>query len=228
MCILLNNAGKYCDRSTYRSCRFWQKKNHLFRWSSCWSWQNWSSKIVAFGAQKTRHCLVRILVQRHNWAIFLRKWARRGRNINGDHSLLDHVERIFVHKNWRGWYWQHLVSTGRRYVPRSQSYTRCLRPVFEDCIISRRADVVWSPRSCYLTPLDYYLWGAFKDKYYVDKPETIGALKDNIRETIGKIHPHTDRVGYCMASRGSHLNEIKNHWILSQISFFIWKYNPSG
>ena len=32
-----------------------------------------------------------------------------------------------------------------------------LRPVFEDRIISRRADVVWPPRSCDLTPLDYYL-----------------------------------------------------------------------
>ena len=32
-----------------------------------------------------------------------------------------------------------------------------LRPVFEDRIISRKADVVWPPRSCDLTPLDYYL-----------------------------------------------------------------------
>ena len=32
-----------------------------------------------------------------------------------------------------------------------------LRPVFEDRIINRRADVVWSPRSCDLTPLDYFL-----------------------------------------------------------------------
>ena len=32
-----------------------------------------------------------------------------------------------------------------------------LRHVFEDRIISRRADVVWPPRSCDLTPLDYYL-----------------------------------------------------------------------
>ena len=32
-----------------------------------------------------------------------------------------------------------------------------LWPVFEDRIISRRADVVWSARSCDLTPLDYYL-----------------------------------------------------------------------
>ena len=29
-----------------------------------------------------------------------------------------------------------------------------LRPIFEDRIINRRADVVWPPRSCDLTPLD--------------------------------------------------------------------------
>ena len=63
-----------------------------------------------------------------------------------------------------------------------------LRPLFEDRIISRRADVVWSPRSCDLTPLDYYLWGADKDKCYADKPKTIEALKDNIREAIGEIN----------------------------------------
>ena len=27
------------QRSTYRRCRFWQKKNYLFRWSSFWSWR---------------------------------------------------------------------------------------------------------------------------------------------------------------------------------------------
>ena len=62
-----------------------------------------------------------------------------------------------------------------------------LHPVFEDHIISRKADVVWSPRSCDLTPLDYYLWGAVKNKCYADKPETIDALKDNICEAIGEI-----------------------------------------
>ena len=82
-----------------------------------------------------------------------------------------------------------------------------LRPVFEDRIISRRADIVLPPRSCDLTPLDHYLWGAVKDKYYANKPETIEALKDNIREAIGEIQLHTidnvlknctDRVGHCM------------------------------
>ena len=55
-----------------------------------------------------------------------------------------------------------------------------------------RTDVVWPPRSCDLTSLDYYfLWGAIKDKFYTDKPEIIDALKDNIRETIGEIQLHT-------------------------------------
>ena len=53
------------------------------------------------------------------------------------------------------------------------------------------ADVVCPPRSCDLTPLDYYLWGAFKDNSYFDKSETIDALKDNIREAIGEIQLHT-------------------------------------
>ena len=95
-----------------------------------------------------------------------------------------------------------------------------LRPVFEDRIISRRADVVWPPRSCNLTPLDYYLLGAVKDKCYADKPETIDDLKDNIREAIGEIQLYTidnvlknlsERVGYCMASPDSHLNTIIFH-----------------
>ena len=62
-----------------------------------------------------------------------------------------------------------------------------LCPIFEDRIISRRADVVWPSWSCDLTLLEYCLWGAIKDKSYADKPETIGALKDNICEGISEI-----------------------------------------
>ena len=88
---------------------------------------------------------------------------------------------------------------------RAKATLDVLRPVFEDRIISRRANVVWPPRSCDLTPLDCYLWGVVKDKCYADKPEAIDALIGNIREAIGKIQLHiidnvvkncTDRVGY--------------------------------
>ena len=42
-----------------------------------------------------------------------------------------------------------------------------------------------------MTPLDYYLCRAVKDKCYAEKPEAIDALKDNIREAIGEIQLHT-------------------------------------
>ena len=95
-----------------------------------------------------------------------------------------------------------------------------LRTVFENRIISRNSDVNWPLRSCDLTPSDYFLWGAVKDKCYAYHPETIEALKDEIEVAIHRIEPQTienvlknwvDRMGYCKASRGSHLNNVVFH-----------------
>ena len=77
-----------------------------------------------------------------------------------------------------------MVSTERYTCQTAETTLDVLLPVFENRIISRRTDVVWPPRTCDLTPLDYYLWGAVKDKCYADKPETIDGLKDNIRKAI--------------------------------------------
>ena len=55
-----------------------------------------------------------------------------------------------------------------------------MRPVFEDRIISRKADIVWPPQSC-----DYYL--RRQRSVLRRKPDTIDSLKDNIREAIGEI-----------------------------------------
>ena len=76
---------------------------------------------------------------------------------------------------------------GNIWFQQAEAILDVLRPVFEERIINRKADVVWPPRICDLTPLDYYLWGAVKGKCYADKPETIDTLKDNIREPIDKI-----------------------------------------
>ena len=54
----------------------------------------------------------------------------------------------------------------------------CLAPCF------------WA-RSCDLTRLDFYLWATVKDSCYADKPETIGALNENIRKAIGETQLHT-------------------------------------
>ena len=107
---------------------------------------------------------MRIMVQMHNWAIFLRKSARRGRYSQW-RSLSGHDERIFVHKILRGGYWQHLVSTERRYVPQSQNYTRFFEPCFWR---SHYQPQSWGRLANPEMRFNTHLWGAVKDKCYAD------------------------------------------------------------
>ncbi|GFU55086.1 transposable element Tc3 transposase [Trichonephila clavipes] len=92
-----------------------------------------------------------------------------------------------------------------------------LKDTFGDCLISRFEPVNWPPRSCDLTPLDYFLWGYVKSLVYVDKPQTLDHLEDNIRRVIADIRPQmlekvienwTSRLDYIRASRGSPMPEI--------------------
>ncbi|GFT11492.1 transposable element Tcb2 transposase [Trichonephila clavipes] len=64
-----------------------------------------------------------------------------------------------------------------------------LKDTFGDCLSSRFGPVNWPPRSCDLTPLDYFLWGYAKLLVLVDKPQTLGHLKDNTRRVIADIRP---------------------------------------
>ncbi|GFT01741.1 transposable element Tc3 transposase [Trichonephila clavipes] len=86
-----------------------------------------------------------------------------------------------------------------------------------DRLISRFGPVNWPPRSCDLTPLDYFLWGYVKSLIYADKPQTLDHLEDNIRRVIADIRPQmlekvienwTSRLDYIRASRGSPMPEI--------------------
>ncbi|GFS83346.1 transposase [Trichonephila clavipes] len=92
-----------------------------------------------------------------------------------------------------------------------------LKGSFGDRLISRFGPVNWPPRSCDLTPLDYFLWGYVKSLVYADKPQTLDHLEDNIRRVIADIRPQmlekvienwTSRLDYIRASRGSHMPEI--------------------
>ncbi|GFX82073.1 DUF4817 domain-containing protein [Trichonephila clavipes] len=92
-----------------------------------------------------------------------------------------------------------------------------LKDTFDDCLISRFGPVNWPPRSCDLTPLDYFLWGYVKSLVYPNKPQTLDHLEDNIRRVIADIRPQmlekvienwTSRLDYIRASRGSHMPEI--------------------
>ncbi|GFX01314.1 putative transposable element [Trichonephila clavipes] len=92
-----------------------------------------------------------------------------------------------------------------------------LKDTFGVRLISRFGPVNWPPRSCDLTPLDYYLWGYVKSLVYADKPQTLDRLEDNIRGVIADIRPQmlekvienwTSRLDYIRASRGGHMPEI--------------------
>ncbi|GFW96353.1 transposable element Tc3 transposase [Trichonephila clavipes] len=71
-----------------------------------------------------------------------------------------------------------------------------LKDTFGDRLISRFGPVNWPPRSCDLTPLDYYLWGYVKSLVYADTPQTLDHLEDNIRRymatNVGKSHRKMD------------------------------------
>ncbi|GFV18537.1 uncharacterized protein TNCV_2871701 [Trichonephila clavipes] len=45
-----------------------------------------------------------------------------------------------------------------------------LKDTFGDRLISRFGPMNWPPRSCDLTPLDYFLWGYVQSLVYEDKP----------------------------------------------------------
>ncbi|GFW81916.1 DUF4817 domain-containing protein [Trichonephila clavipes] len=62
-----------------------------------------------------------------------------------------------------------------------------LKDTFGDRLISRFGPVNWPPRSCDLTPLDYFLWGYVKSLVYADKSQTLDHLEDNIRRVIADI-----------------------------------------
>ncbi|GFW34186.1 DUF4817 domain-containing protein [Trichonephila clavipes] len=92
-----------------------------------------------------------------------------------------------------------------------------LKDTFGDRLISRFRPVNWPPRSCDLTPLDYFLWSYVKSLVYADKPQMLDHLENNIRRVIADIRPHmlekvienwTSRLDYIRASRGSPMPEI--------------------
>ncbi|GFX54838.1 DUF4817 domain-containing protein [Trichonephila clavipes] len=64
-----------------------------------------------------------------------------------------------------------------------------LKDTFGDRLISRFVPMNWPPRSCDLTPLDYYLWSYVMSLVYADKPQTLDHLEDNIRRVIADIRP---------------------------------------
>ncbi|GFU23491.1 DUF4817 domain-containing protein [Trichonephila clavipes] len=101
--------------------------------------------------------------------------------------------------------------------PTARATIDLLKDTLGDLLISRFGPVNWPPRSCDLTPLDYFLWSYVKSLVYANTPQTLDHLEDNIRRVIADIRPQmlekvienwTSRLDYIRASRGSPMPEI--------------------
>ncbi|GFW39321.1 RNase H domain-containing protein [Trichonephila clavipes] len=92
-----------------------------------------------------------------------------------------------------------------------------LKDTFGDRLISRFGPVNWPPRSCDLTPLDYFLWGYVKSLVYGDKPQTLDHLEDNIRRVIADIRDRTCADILKILKRLSFSRQIHFQWIPSHV-----------
>ena len=87
-----------------------------------------------------------------------------------------------------------------------------LLQTFDGCLISRNGNVNWPPRRCYLTPLNYLLLAAVKEKHYAKKARTIAHLKAHIRNAISEISYTLAKVqenwsDWSESGRSSNMNE---------------------
>ena len=105
-------------------------------------------------APTTSDFLVRILVEWHHWGIFLRKWRRsRAVTVNWERYRVRLNEFLFL-KIEEDDMDDIFFSTERSHTANVR--IDLLRTVFKKRIISRNSDVNWPPRSCDLTPLDFF------------------------------------------------------------------------
>ena len=58
---------------------------------------------------------------------------------------------------------------------------------FGERVISRNGAVGWPPRSCDLTPLDYFLSSYDKSMVYANKPALIDELRTNIERELAAV-----------------------------------------
>ena len=94
-----------------------------------------------------------------------------------------------------------------------------LRGQFDEHFISCSGPVNLRPRSCDLTPLNYFLWIYVKAHIYTGKPVSIDALEDNIEAFIHKIPVEMlERVCRNWTKRRDHLRRSRGQYLHEKIS----------
>lgn len=99
----------------------------------------------------------------------------------------------------------------------ARATTDILKAAFPGRLISRFGDLHWPARSPDLTVPDFFLWGFLKSRVYINKPETLEALKENIRHECENLSPETlaevmenaiKRARMAINCDGAHLSDI--------------------
>ena len=170
----LEQRGEVGLWSTYRRYRFWQKRvifsdEAHFDLGGYVNKQNWR----IWGTENP-HVIIEKPTHRKLVTIWCRFWSRgiirpfffkneqgEAVTVNGDRYrtmlnefLFTKIEEEDIDNIW----FQQDGATCHT----TEATLDGLLPVFEDCVISRRADVVWPPLYCDLTPLDNYMCGVAK------------------------------------------------------------------
>ena len=157
-----------CEILRHYFCRFCQKKI-IFSDEAHFDPGGYVNKILVFGAQKTHTYTLKSRRTQNESLFGFGFWSRgiigpfffqneqgEAATVNGDRYRAMLNEFLFIKIEVEDidiWFQQDGATCHT-----AKTTFDVLSPVFEDRIISRRADVVWPPRSCDLTPLDYYLW----------------------------------------------------------------------
>ncbi|GFW28940.1 putative transposable element [Trichonephila clavipes] len=152
----------------------------------------------------------------NHWSVFFKNDEGHNVTVNGDRYRAT-ITNFFIpelnnHDVQELWFQQDGATCHT-----ARATIALLKDTLGDRLISRFGPVNWPPRSCDLTPLDYFLWGYVKSLAYADKPQTLDHLEDTIRSVIADIRPQmlekvienwTSRLDYIRASRGSPMPEI--------------------
>lgn len=136
--------------------------------------------------------------------------------VNGEHYrtmirdfLLPQIDRLGLENMW----FQQDGATAHT----ARATMDILRQAFPGRVISRYGDLHWPARSPDLTAPDFFLWSFLKSRVYINKPQTLVALKENIRQEIENLSPEVlrtvmenvvKRAQICINSGGSHLTDI--------------------
>ena len=114
-----------------------------------------------------------------------------------------------------------IVALGMRKIHEWFTRWKCILNVsLRGVVFYENGDHDWPPRSCDLTPVDFFLLGFLKSVVCANKPTTTQALKEEIGRCINEIPQHScktvienfiKRSRACQQSRGGHLHEILFH-----------------